>query len=162
MDILGWFPNVSGVLWNYVCSKPPTRPKLNKDGTVSKAAISTLPSVVKLFLKEVVLSEKKHQDMIRAAENNQKNYFQRIFTPINKGLVDFVFAGFLDTAREMMQYHGKKQDMNIDLHCKWCDYEPLCRAKLTGSDVDFIIEREYTNGNEEQEQQDETEARVSE
>ena len=33
--------------------------------------------------------------------------------------------------------------MNIERHCSWCDYEPLCRARLQGNDFDFIKERQY-------------------
>jgi hypothetical protein len=71
---------------------------------------------------------------------------QRIHTPVNRAVADLVFTDFEATVREMVDNHGKCSDMNIDKHCSWCDYEPLCRAKLQGLDVDYIKEREYTDG----------------
>lgn len=143
IEMMGWWDNIAGTCWNYIRSKPPTRPKKLKSGGLSQAKIDTLPSVLIETIKSYGLKPRDFKPMIKKAEDNRDKYFLRIFTPVNKKVVDTVFSGFIDTAREIAQYHGKKQDMNIDRHCQFCDYEPLCRAKLTGSDIDFIKQREY-------------------
>lgn len=139
----GWWDNLAGTCWNYVRSKPPTRPQILKSGKLSEKNIDTLPSVVHSVLKENKLKPANYSKLIQSAEQNRNNYFFRIFTPISNRVVDKVFNGFVDTAREIVEHHGYKFDMNIDRHCDFCDYESICRAELTGSDVDFVKEREY-------------------
>jgi hypothetical protein len=144
-DILGWQP-LDGCLWDYVKSKPPAIPGVLKDGTLSSKKIDTLPSTV-----ERVIAQHKGEpgrvDALRSmAVKNRSEYFQRIHTPVNRAVADLVFADFETTVREMVDKHGQCSDMNIDKHCSWCDYEPLCRAKLQGLDVDYIKEREFTYG----------------
>lgn len=140
---LGWVKDVTGVAWNYIKSKPPTIPSQNQDGSLSKKEIVTLPSVVRKALKQYKLSEVTHAAVIARAEKSREEYFQRIFTPVNETIFEKIFDGFLDSAREMSEHHGRKKDMNIGRHCEWCDYEPICRAELTGGDVDFVKEREF-------------------
>lgn len=143
-DILGWIPNLAGTCWNYVKSKPPTHPELLKAGRLSEKNIDTLPTVVYEVMRKYKLKPKDYPKLIKMAEDNRSKYFFRIFTPVSKKVVDNIFNGFVDTAREMSKYHGTKTDKNIDLHCKFCDYSQICKAELTGSDVDFVKEREYT------------------
>jgi PD-(D/E)XK nuclease superfamily len=139
-----------GFVWNYVHSKPPTIPQILKsNGNLSTRAINTLPSVVNRMIEELNLDPDDHKGLIAGADNNVKNYFFRVFTPINTTIVNIMYEEFIDTAREMKDYHGLKKDRNIGMHCGWsCDFEPLCRASLTGGDVDFIKEREYESREE--------------
>lgn len=149
-DILGW-PQLDGCLWDYVKSKPPAIPELLKDGSFSTKKIDTLPSTVLRTLSENSEAQEKSatkqlQALRTMAENNRSQYFQRIHTPVNSDVAELVFNDFEASVREMIEGHGKCSDMNIDKHCSWCDYEPLCRATLQGLDVDYVKEREYTNG----------------
>lgn len=143
IEMMGWWDNIAGTCWNYVKSKPPTRPEILKAGGMSEKKIDTLPITVRATLREHGLKVKSYPKLMKAAEDNRSNYFFRIFTPVTKKVVDNIFDGFIDTAREVAEYHGTKNDMNIDRHCEYCDYESICRAKLTGSDHEFVIEREY-------------------
>lgn len=141
---LGWAKQIDGTCWNYVRSKAPTVPKVLKDGTrLSAQQIVTLPSVIRAALKVYGLSEEAHADAIKRAEEARHEYFQRIYTPLNRSVADAIFDGFVESAIEMRDQHAKRRDKNIGRHCSWCDYEPLCRAQFTGGDVDFIIEREF-------------------
>lgn len=141
---LGWVKRLDGVAWNYIMSKPPTKPQVLKNGDISAKDIVTLPSAVREVLEEHGIGDtQKARDVMALAEACRPRYFQRIFTPVSVAVADNIFSGFVDTAREMRDNHGLKQDMNIGRHCSWCDYEPICRAELTGGDVDYIKEREY-------------------
>lgn len=145
-DILGWAP-LDGCLWDYIKSKPPALPGVLKDGTLSTKKIDTLPATVERIIAEHDQKKLGKVDALRSmADKNRKEYFQRIHTPVNRAVADLVFTDFEATVREMVDNHGKCSDMNIDKHCSWCDYEPLCRAKLQGLDVDYIKEREFTDG----------------
>lgn len=144
VDMLGWLP-VEGLLWDYIRSKSPSRPSILKNGQFSKRAMDTLPSVVVDQIVNVM--GRKPSDipkfMIDAAKRNRPNYFQRIYTPTKKALIDKVFADFLETSREMADLHGKSKTKTIGQHCAWCQFEPLCRAELRGLDVDYIKEHDY-------------------
>lgn len=143
VQMLGWWDNISGTCWNYIRSKPPTKPELLKSGKLSERSIDTLPSVVNEVLKEHKLKARDYPKLIKAAEDSRKNYFFRVFTPVSNRIVGKIFDGFVDTAREIAEYHGTKFDKNIDRHCEFCDYSAICRAEFMDSDVDFIKEREY-------------------
>ena len=142
MSILGWKP-MDGVLWNYIHSKPPGKVSINRDGSVSKKRINTLPSALIASLEAADLDPADYATLISSAKQNRKNYFQRIYTPVNHEIVDQVYKEFVDTAIEMSDNHGKSKCRTFGRHCEWCDYEPLCRAELTGADVDYLKERDY-------------------
>jgi hypothetical protein len=144
-DILGWQP-LDGVLWDYIKSKPPAIPDILKDGTLSQKRIDTLPSTVERTIEERGEEVDQYPQLMASAESNRGEYFQRIHTPVNRSVVDLVFADFESTIRSMVENHGKCSDMNIDKHCSWCDYEPLCRARLQGLDIEYVKEREYESG----------------
>lgn len=149
LEMLGWM-NPDGVAWNYIHSKAPSIPPVLKNGKLSQAQrIVTLPSVVRATLKQHNLKEADHQDLLKHAEGCRERYFQREFTPVSRRIVDKIFLSVIDTAREMSEYTPKQRVRNIGRHCEWCDYEPICRADLTGGDVDFVKEREYEKKQEE-------------
>lgn len=149
IDMLGWWGGgFDGTCWDYVRSKPPSQPKMTKSGALSEAKISTLPIVVRKFLKANDLKARDYKKLVSTAEGAQGDYYKRIFTPVTRSVVNGLFDGFIDTAREMSEYHGKKKEKNIDRHCGFCDYEPICRAELLGMDVDYVKEREFITDEE--------------
>lgn len=138
------FKKIDGVLWDYVSSKPCNVPgELTKTGKVSQAKIDTLPSRIERWIKEEGHDRKNLSKLIEDAKTNRSNRFIRLYSPIKSRIVDNIWDDFIDTAKEMRDFHGKKKDQNIGRHCSWCDYSPLCKAEATGADVDWIIEREY-------------------
>lgn len=147
-EMMGW-PKLDGTMWDYILSKPPARPEVLKSGKLSEKKISSLPSRVRETLKELGLKEKDHRKLIEDAEANRRNYFQRIFSPLKKPVVDIVFGDFVRSAKEIRDFGEKAKDRSIDKHCDWCEFEPLCRATMQGLDVDFIKEREYEAHNPE-------------
>jgi hypothetical protein len=138
------FPRIDGVMWDYVSSKPLNVPgELTATGRISQARIDSTPSRVKAWIKEEGKDKKEFAKLLHDAEANLKNRFIRIYSPVKQRVVDNIWNDFIDTAREIQEFHGKKKDQNIGRHCSWCDSEPLCKAELTGADVDWIIKREY-------------------
>ncbi len=141
-EMLGWL-TADGMMWDYVKSKAPTRPMILKAGTLSTKNIDSLPSVVIKTIRKHGLRVKDYPELIDAAEANRPNYFSREYTPRNDEVIDSVFEDFLATARDIADNPKPAPVKNIGRHCDWCDFEPLCRAELTGGDVDFLKEREY-------------------
>lgn len=142
IDMLGWKP-VDGVMWDYIWSKPPIKPQLLKDGSMSQKRLVTLPSTVKQFIKDNSLDVRDYRTYMKAVRSRRSEYFYRVYTPVDKAVTDEVFGDFLHTMQEMASMHGEVKDRNIERHCSWCDFEPLCRATMQGLDRDFILEREY-------------------
>lgn len=142
-DMLGW-EALDGTLWDYIYSKSPSFPSINKDGTVARKAINTLPLRINEMIEDnPKLKASDFKTMLGAAAENRTKYFQRIFNPKKKKVVDALWDEMMTTADEMVERHNARPVRTIERHCEWCDYEPLCRAALQGSDVEFVKEREY-------------------
>lgn len=152
-QIMGW-GDLDGVVWDYIRSKPPTRPAILKSGEMSRAALDSLPVVVRDVLKENKLLERNYTDVIKQQEENRANWFQRIFTPVSRAIIDPVMDDVLETSREMAELHGKSKTRTFGRHCEWCGYNKLCAAELQGHDVDFIKEREYGPNDYEKEREE--------
>ncbi len=144
MEILG-FGKVDGTCWNYIKSKPPTKPQLLKSGRAfsTNKKIITLPQMVRNACKEHGFSVRSHDKLMAQAEASRGEYFQRYFTPLNKTVRASIFSGFVDSARDIRDNQLRDSSMSLGRECKWCDYASICKAELTGADKDFIIEREY-------------------
>jgi len=132
-----------GMCWDYIHSGAPEVPRTLKSGKLSEAKLNTLPGVISRYAEEQGYDPNFSKKLIDAAQQNLSNYFIRVFTPINQSIVESVYKDFIDSAQELVENHGKKKVKNIGMHCKFCDYEPICRAELTGSDVDMIIKGQY-------------------
>jgi predicted DNA-binding antitoxin AbrB/MazE fold protein len=138
------FPRIDGVLWDYISSKPCNVPgELTATGRISQAKIDTLPSRVNRWIEDEGKKKKDFQKMLADAEANRRNRFIRVFSPIKARVVDNIWEDFVDTAKEIQDFHGTKKDQNIGRHCSWCDYQPLCKAEVTDSDLEWLIKREY-------------------
>lgn len=142
---------VDGMCWDYIRSKPPSTPQLLKDGSVSAKRLDTLPGVLLDFGKEQKV--KIPPRLLKTAEDNRSKYFTRTFTAFRSQTVKLLHADFVETAQEMARNHGNSKAMSIDRHCEWCEYEPLCRAELTGGDTKFIIKKEYTTSEQREKQE---------
>ena len=151
VEMLGWV-KLDGTCWDYIGSKPPSTPEILKNGQLSRKKISTLPSVVDAFLTANNLSFDHYKEFRALTEESQSNYFDRVFTPISKPVVDEIFKDFVATAQEIQELGEKSSLKSIDLHCDYCEYESLCRAKLNNLDFDFVKEREYNVDNEAKEE----------
>jgi hypothetical protein len=159
MEILGWKP-VDGTLWDYIRSKPPSKPMFLKSGALSLAACDSLPSAFKAFAKENKIKTKDYPSLNDQFKAKRSEWFIRTFTPFSKTIVDNIFDQFVEVARDMRDNHGLKKDKSIAEHCKWCDFAQLCRAELTGSDTDFVREHHYYV--EEESHEDEIQSQLDE
>lgn len=138
------FDTIDGVLWDYISSKPCNVPgELTATGRISQRQIDTLPTRVRAWLKEEGHKKKDFAKMLADAENNRRNRFIRVYSPVKPRIVDNIWDDFVDTAKEMRDFHGRKKDQNIGRHCSWCDYQPLCKAEVTESDIEWLLKRDY-------------------
>lgn len=141
-EMLGW-GTFDGFYWDYIKSSPPKIPGVLKDGKLSQKSIDTLPCTVKRVIEERGERVSDYPSLMASAKANQEKRFTRISSSVSPQVVDYTFENFTRTVKEMVDNHGKPPIMSVDKHCSWCDYQPLCRARLQGNDFDFIKEREY-------------------
>lgn len=132
-----------GVLWDYVWSKPPTLPSMTESGKVSRKKIITLPSKVEDFIKENEVDKPTAKSLMATANACLPQYFKRVANSVSRRVEDEIVGDFVETAQVMSRMHGEYACRNVDRHCTWCEFEPICRAELTGSSPKSIIEREY-------------------
>lgn len=138
------FPDVDGMVWDMIRSKTPTKPRLLVNGTFSLAKLDSMPSVVIDTIKAAGQNPKDYPSLIASAEANRSQWFQRVFQPITENVRAHLYNEFTDTARDIIDNGHKVHRMTIGKHCGWCDYEPICRALMSGSDHEYVIEKEYT------------------
>jgi len=141
---------IDGILWNYILSKPPTVPQELKDGGLSQREIITLPLIVERELgARSLLSSPSYTKLRAMAETGRGRYFERIYNPVAAPVVESLWRGFLDTALLIVD-NRLPNYRNIGRHCGWCQYERLCRTELTGGDLEYVKEKEYKAGDEDQ------------
>jgi len=140
------FKAIDGILWDYISSKPCNVPgELTPTGKISTRKMDTLPTRVRAWRKEEGLkkSDAAYKKILADSKANRRNRFIRIYSPVKPRIVDNIWDDFVDTAKEIADGYGTKKDQNIDRHCSWCDFQPLCKAEATGSDLEWILKREY-------------------
>jgi PD-(D/E)XK nuclease superfamily len=143
VHLLGWF-ELDGTVWDYIRTKAPTRPRILKDGSLSEREIDTLPNVVAASLKAHDKKSSTYKKLVDSANANASNYFQRVYTPIKNKVLNNVWRDFIRTAEEMRDTNfDKPQVRTIGRHCSWCQFEPLCRAAMQGSDEESVLELDY-------------------
>ncbi len=142
----GFVERIDGILWDYIRSKPPTIPRLLKDGSMSQAAIDTTPEVYRQALIDAKLDPKKYKDMLKSLEKAADSFYQRVYMPLNRTMSKQLMGEFITTSKEMRDCHGKDATRNLTKDCSWCEYRQLCTAELLGNDADFIRSREFTTG----------------
>lgn len=141
-EIMGWSP-MDGICWDYIWSKSPGKPGLLKDGKMSQKNLETLPLAVTQAAKDYGLDPKDYREFKKKTESHRQSWFFRVKSAIHKKTVDAMFDDFSLTILDMVNNHGKSKEKNIDNHCSWCEFEPLCRAQLQGLDYEYVKEREY-------------------
>lgn len=153
VDMMGW-GSYDGMCWDYIRSKPPARPGLLKDGKISFKNIDTLPITVRETAKELGLKPKDYKPLLIKAEERLPDWFERVHTPVDRGVVNGLFDDFVFSIKEMVAGHGKVKDKNIERHCMWCDYNSICSAELQSLDVDYVRQKEFENADKQKEREE--------
>jgi CRISPR/Cas system-associated exonuclease Cas4 (RecB family) len=138
----GYGLTLDGTMWDYVRTKPPTRPQILKDGSLSSRSLDSLPSVVIDAIKQHKLNPKDYGALIKSQRDNLTSWFQRIYTPVKPKVIKTVVADFIETSK-IMADDDRRPVRNLGRHCEWCEFEPACRAALQGSDEKFVLKHEF-------------------
>lgn len=129
-----------GLIFNYIRTKPPTKPELLKNGTLSKRKIDTDRATIIMACKEYGLDPHDYADMIKAADG--RSYFDRHRLSKSPELIKNVLKDAIATATMFtaMTHFAR----NPGLQCSWgCEYKELCMAEMYGHDSAFIRQSLY-------------------
>lgn len=139
--------NPVGVVFDYVRTKPPTQPKILKNGTVSRAACDTDLETYISVLKSAGQNPSDYMDIIAGLSKNA--YYKRFKVPRPMTLADNVMKDFDDTCKVLTLLADSIDGFApyprcVTRDCTWdCEFCNLCFAELTGSNVEAIRQYEY-------------------
>ena len=134
------FPIV-GTIYNQILGRLPAVPKLNKDGSVSKAAVYTDWKTYRDFVAEQKQSPDDYREMKEKLADFK--FFQRnhIFRPL---IETQLFAR--DMERRIWDMGKSKKHIYRSesfITCGGCSYRELCLESLKGGDVNYIIKDQF-------------------
>lgn len=136
-----------GVIWDYLCTKPPTVPELLKNGTLTRRQnLVSDPATYLQAIKDHGLDPADYQEeLARLKITAEGKYFDRVYLPApSKDLINQVVKEFKETIVQIHDVTKRKAFVrNMTRECHRCSYYNLCSAELRGLDTDFILKSEY-------------------
>jgi PD-(D/E)XK nuclease superfamily len=135
--------NCTGVLWNYIRTRPPTRPKLLKRGGLSNARrnIDTELYTFLRTLDELGLPRSDYRDKIKALRRSD-NYFRRERVPRGKPVVEQLVREAVAVADQIER--GVLPIRSVERSCEWmCSYKDLCISDLYGGNTKALVKSKY-------------------
>lgn len=141
---------VSGVIWDYIKTKPPTIPESLKAGGLTKRA--NIDTTYETYLEEInrlKLNPKDYTEILTSLKKGPNTFFQRVKLPeVNGPMVETVVGDLIDTAEEIEVAHSiKPRDFrgvrNMTKDCSFCEFFELCQTELRGYDSSFIRKTKY-------------------
>ena len=142
------YPVPDGVIWDYIRTKPPTKPEVLKNGTISKAkSIDTTYGVYMQTVKEVLGEDAppEYEEFAQTLVGREEKFYRRIFLPNPpKAMVDSVVRDIMATTAEIRFLGPNAQVRSMSRDCKQCSYYSLCQAEVRGLDSDYIRKTEFT------------------
>ena len=133
---------VKGTIYNQVLAHLPNQPKINKDGSVSKAdCLTDWPTYLQAVI-DAGQNPANYEDMReKLAEKKfyQRDYLIRSPTEIGR------YARNMERAVWDMRRTQRRNIYRCDdrIRCQICPFQQLCVETLKGGDVEFLIEHDY-------------------
>jgi len=137
---------IGGVIYNYIKSKPPSLPQLNKDGSLSKRKIATDYPTAYLFLKQNGYDPKDFAEILVPLKN-RSDFLRRYRLPREPYVTKEILLDALSVVKRMQTTRRFTRSVSKD--CSFCGYRDLCRAELNGFDTtimrktDYVFEEEH-------------------
>lgn len=147
---LMWYPwaaekqfgiEIAGIYYNYVRSKPPSVPQLNKDGSISKRKVSTDYPTLYRFLKREGFDPNDFKHILIPL-SKKSDFLRRYKMPREAHVTKEVLLDGLATVKRIEE--TKRFTRNITRDCVRCSYHDLCRSDLNGFDTTGMRESMFT------------------
>lgn len=141
LNKIGTYGQITGVLWNYMRTKEPTVPHLNKDGRLSKAKLDTDLFTYVTALRNYGIDLRDHRDKILYLKEHN-SFFRRERVPKPPNVAERLVKEAAVTANEITQ--GFVPVRSIQRDCEYyCQYKDLCVVELYGGDSDRVRKSKY-------------------
>lgn len=127
---------VVGSMVLQISSKPNTIPKVNKDGTISRARIFTTWDDYSLFVKENGQDPEDYLDMM---DKLDMKMVEPLFYFRSPRLVESIFDDTVRTlTRKMQEDTHYQRNLNF-FNCMGCQYRDICETELDGDPIDHYL-----------------------
>lgn len=143
LNELGTYGNIMGVLWNYIRTKEPTKPKMTKMGRLSRAKIDTDVLTFYNALVEYDLDPHDFRDVLSRLKHHQ-TFFRRERQPKPPRVIETLVKETVVVADEIEK--GVIPIRSIARHCDFCSYKDLCITQLYGGDAKSVVKLNYRKG----------------
>jgi len=142
---LSGYPKPSGVIWDYLRTKPPAIPEQLKNGGLSQRQnIDTDYDTYLSEVKRLKLKEKDYPILKELKVRGSMDFYQRVQLPMpGKAMVENAVADIQASAVRMKQHGGVRPVRSMDRTCKSCNFYSLCQAEFRGLDASHIRKTEY-------------------
>lgn len=136
----GW--NVHGIMYNYVKSKPPSIPKVNKDGSLSKRKVVTDYPTLYRFLKREGYDPNDFKHLLGPL--SRRSPFIRVYRyPREVQVTREILLDALSVTKHIRT--DKRRSRTITRDCAtMCSYHQLCRAELNGMNTELMRKTMFT------------------
>jgi len=139
--------DVMGVVYNYVKSKAPGIPRINRDGSVSRRRIVTDYPTLRRFLRSEGLDPALYADILRPLRR-QSPFLRRYRLPRETFVTREILTDALSVAKHIQT--DKRHYRVITRDCqRMCAYHDICRAELNGLDTAHMRKMMFTLKGEE-------------
>lgn len=132
---------LAGIIYNYVRSRPPTIPKVNRDGSLSRRKISTDYPTLLRFLKQEGYDPSDFLDVLRPLARKSE-FLRRYRLPREPYVTKEVLKDTLSVVKRIDE--TKRFTRTITRDCVRCPYHDLCRSELNGFDTTMMRETNFT------------------
>lgn len=135
---------VKGILWDYIRTKPPTIPRVLKDGTVSRK--QSIDTNYDTYLNTILTSGNDaadYVDFLDMLKNKGEVFYRRTLLVIPEPTIKLVIDDLKQTAIEIsrLQYYPTRNINTIT--CRGCQFRRVCEAVLNNLDADFIKKKDF-------------------
>ena len=132
---------IIGVMWNYLRTKEPTKPHMNKNGKVSRAKLDTDLFTYVSTLQENGIDLREYKDVILALKKNN-TFFRRVPMPKPDIIAETLIEELVTTADQIER--GDPPVRTIDRSCTYmCSFTDLCVTELYGGDTSLMLKTKY-------------------
>jgi len=136
----GW--NIAGVIYNYVKSKPPSIPQINKDGSLSKRKVVTDYPTLYRFLKREGYEPRDFAHLLRPL-SKRSPFLRQYRYPREKQVTREILLDALSVTKHIRE--DKRRSRTITRDCAtMCSYHELCRSELSGLDTTILRKSMFT------------------
>jgi hypothetical protein len=141
---LMWYPwateaqyniKIAGVIYNYVRSKAPGVPKINKDGSLSKRKFTSDYPTLFRFLKKAGYDPNDYAHVLKPMQTRSE-FLRRYKLPRSAFVTKEILMDGLSVVKRIEE--TKRFTRTITRDCVRCSYVELCKAELYGLDSTYI------------------------